>query len=81
MTENGTIENTADLRKMLLDTIADVRDGKVDPKMARTIATLSTTVLQSAKLDLDYLRFSVAQDTLVAAKALPLIDAPAVKKP
>jgi hypothetical protein len=61
--ENG-IKSTADLRKMLLDTIADVRSGTIDAKNARTIAAISTTILQSAKLDLDFLRFHAANQEL-----------------
>lgn len=56
------IKTTADLRKMLIETIADVRDGTIDAKQARTIAAISTTILQSAKLDLDMLRFNVANE-------------------
>lgn len=64
----SAIKNTADLRKMLLDTIADVRSGACDPKLARTVAALSTTISHSAKLDLDVLRFHVAhKDTEVAS--------------
>lgn len=64
MPEEGTIKNTADLRKMLLETITEVRKGTLDPKQARTIAALSTTILHSAKLDLDFLRFHAAHETL-----------------
>lgn len=58
------IRNTADLRKMLIETISEVRSGQIDPKQARTIAALSTTILQSAKLDLDFLRFHAANEGL-----------------
>lgn len=60
MSSETAIKNTADLRKMLIDTIADVKAGTLDAKQARTIAALSTTILSSAKLDLDFLRFSAA---------------------
>lgn len=58
------IKNTSDLRKMLIETIEQVRGGTIDHKQARTIATLSTTILQSAKLDLDVLRFHAANAEL-----------------
>lgn len=68
MSEKKGIENTSDLRAMLLDTITAVRAGTLEPAQARTIAALSTTILQSAKLDLDYLRFTAAQDKAIEAK-------------
>lgn len=78
--QNGStnIKNTADLRAMLIDTIDQVRNGSLDAKQARTIAALSTTVLASAKLDLDFLRFRVANESLdVSAKnVLQLIAEP-----
>ncbi len=59
-----SIKTTADLREMLIDTIADVRSGKLDHKAARTVAALSTTILHSAKLDLDVLRFNAKTEKL-----------------
>jgi len=69
------LANTGDLRKMLIETIQQVRDGVIEPSQARTIAALSTTILQSAKLDLDFLRFHAANDTLSKAgqDVLPLL--------
>lgn len=71
------IKNTSDLRKLLLETIEDVKNGKMDPKQARTIAALSGTILQSAKLDLDFLRFSASNKELddTGTKVLNLISA------
>lgn len=68
MPESSPIKNTADLRKMLIETIESVRSGTLEPTQARTIAALSTTVLQSAKLDLDYLRFHVANQDAIESK-------------
>lgn len=64
MSQSKEIKTTGELRAMLIETIQQVRDGTLKPTEARTIATLSTTVLQSAKLDLDYLRFHAAHDSL-----------------
>jgi hypothetical protein len=58
------IKTTGELREMLIDTIQQVREGSLEPTSARTIAALSTTVLASAKLDLDYLRFHAAHESL-----------------
>lgn len=66
--EKKPIKNTADLRSMLIETIESVRAGALEPTQARTIAALSTTVLQSAKLDLDYLRFHVANQEAIESK-------------
>jgi len=62
--KTAAIKSTADLRRMLIDTIGEVRKGKIDVSQARTIATLSTTVLHSAKLDLEYLRFRASTKQL-----------------
>jgi hypothetical protein len=62
------IKNTAQLRKMLLKTIEDVRNGAIDPKQARTIAAISTTILNSAKLDLDFLRFRAMHEKVEGAQ-------------
>lgn len=67
MANESTIKNTADLRKMLIETIADVRAGTLDAKQARTIAALSTTILHSAKLDLDVLKFNHANEGAMEA--------------
>lgn len=59
------IKSTADLRRMLIDTIGQVRAGKIDTAQARAVSSLSTTVLQSAKLDLEFLKFHAANEGLV----------------
>lgn len=62
--DSGVIKNTSDLRRLLIETIADVKAEKIDAKQARTVAALATTILHSAKLDLDVLRFHVANGSL-----------------
>lgn len=68
MARKSKIKTTAELREMLIDTIESVRDGSLEPAQARTIAALSGTVLQSAKLDLDYMRFHVANQDMIESK-------------
>lgn len=70
------VRNTSDLRKLLLETIGEVKAGVMDAKTARTVAALSTTILQSAKLDLDFLRFHSREDGVNNAgqKVLALIN-------
>lgn len=64
MSKPEQIKSTADLRRMLIETIEGVKSGTLDHKQARTIAAISTTILQSAKLDLDFLRFNSANKDL-----------------
>lgn len=75
MPSKNTIKNTADLRNMLIATIEQVRDGTLDPNKARTIATLSTTVLTSAKIDLEYLRFQAKSEIPLNKMSLNLLGA------
>lgn len=53
-------KNTAELRSLLLETIQDVRVGKVDFKKAGAISSLAGKILYSAKLDIDFAKL-VAQ--------------------
>lgn len=63
------VKNTSDLRNLLLQTIKELKDGTIGPRQARAIGHLSATIINSAKLDLDYLKFSIRDD---AIKAKPL---------
>lgn len=56
------IKNTSELREMLLQEIENVRNGTSDPKKAHAISTLASKVLQSAKLDLDVVKFNLANE-------------------
>jgi hypothetical protein len=71
-----SITNTEELRKMLLDTIEDVRTNKMEPKHAQAIAHLSGKILQSAKLDLDVIKHnSTTKENLKAGeKVLQLVS-------
>ena len=73
--KNVKVETTTDLRRMLIETIDGVRSGKVDPKQAHAISGLSGRVLQSAKLDLEFLRFQREEGKLgtTESKALRLV--------
>lgn len=54
------IQNTSDLRRLLIETIGEVRKGKMEPRQADSISRLSGTILKSAMIDLDYLKFEAA---------------------
>jgi len=47
------IKTTGDLRKVLLESIIEVRQGNMDSLAAASIATLARQVITSAKLDFD----------------------------
>lgn len=70
------IQNTADLRKMLLESIEAVKEGTMDPRQAHAIGNLSSKVIQSAKLDLDVLKYNMLENTSVKAgeKVLQLVN-------
>lgn len=45
-----------DLRAMLFDTIADLRAGKTDAAIAKTVAELSQSIINTAKAEADFAR-------------------------
>lgn len=48
--------NFKELRSILFDTLRDVKDGKMDVKKAKSISELSQTLINSAKVEVDYLK-------------------------
>lgn len=70
----AAIKNTSDLRQMLIDTISDVRSGAIDAKDARAITALSGTILHSVRLDLDFLRFKAANESLANEAPEPTLN-------
>lgn len=71
------IKNTSELRQMLLETIEQVKAGSLDPKQAHAISNLSSKVIQSAKLDLEVLKYNALSDGANKAgdKVLQLVNA------
>lgn len=57
--------STSDLRKLLFDTIADVRAGRIDHNKANAVSKLSGEILKSAKLDLDAVAMAKRLSTCV----------------
>lgn len=75
------ITNTADLRKMLIETIEGVKAGTIDGKQANAISQLSGKILMSARLDLDAIRLNANQDGAVdGARVLQLVSPTAEPK-
>lgn len=64
---NGNVKNTADLRKLLIETIEDVRSGAIEPRQAQAISSLSGKILMSARLDLDAIRLNMQSDGQITA--------------
>lgn len=50
---NQAIKNTQELREMLLQTIQEVKAGKVEVSVANSVANLSGKVLQTARYERD----------------------------
>jgi hypothetical protein len=50
---NNTIE---DLRSVLFDTLRGLKDGNVDLDRAKAVAELSQTIINTGKLEVDYMR-------------------------
>lgn len=46
----------SDLRKHLFDAIQGVRDGTMDTEKAKTVAELSKVVVESAKVEVDFMK-------------------------
>lgn len=66
------IETTGDLRSVLLETIQGVRAGDIEPRQGATIAALSRSVLQSAKLDFEVQRFYKSLEAGESAEPLSI---------
>jgi hypothetical protein len=49
-------KNISDLRTALFEVIAGVRDGTIDIEKAKAVNELSKTIVETAKVEVDYLR-------------------------
>lgn len=48
--------NIEELRSILFDTIREVKNGTIDLDKAKAIENLSQTIINSAKVEVDYIR-------------------------
>lgn len=48
--------NIEELRSILFDTIREVKRGEIDLDKAKAIENLSQTIINSAKVEVDYMR-------------------------
>lgn len=65
-----------DLREALFDTLQKVKDGSIDLDKARTVNEIGKTLIESAKVEVDYLRVtgggeSAFIDAAIGADNLP----------
>jgi hypothetical protein len=51
----------SDLRETLFDMIADVRSGKIEVEKAKMVNELSKTIVESAKVEVDFIRQTDAE--------------------
>jgi ABC-type bacteriocin/lantibiotic exporter with double-glycine peptidase domain len=71
------INNTTELREVLIEAIQGIRAGKLGAKEASAISSLSNQVLESAKLDL---RVAQLQDRIGSLADRPAMLLPAESK-
>ena len=55
-----TIKNTEDLRRVLLDTLSAVKAGRIDARKAGAISGLSSQIISTCRLDLDFMKLNRA---------------------
>jgi hypothetical protein len=52
----STKRKIADLREALFDVIEGVKDGKIDVDRARTITSIAQVIVNSAKVEVDFIQ-------------------------
>lgn len=57
-----SINNTNQLRGVLLESIESIKNGTLEPKKAVAISNLSNRVIQTIKLDLEVIKFQEKQE-------------------
>lgn len=58
MTEEiKVVRSSKGLQDTLFDEIDRLRNGQTTPQSARTVASLATGIIQTARLEMDYARF------------------------
>lgn len=59
MTDNAVkiVRTSKGLQDTLFDEIDSLRDGSTTPQSARTVASLASGIIQTARLEMDHARF------------------------
>lgn len=60
MSKNRTI---VDLRETMFDTLADLRAGKITVEQAKAVSDISQTIINTAKVEVDYIRANKGGET------------------
>ena len=70
------INNTQELRDLLLNTIEDVKKGKIETKVASSIVGLSGQVIKTCMVDIAYARIK----SMIPGKEIDPISLSSTKK-
>lgn len=69
-------KNLEDLRERLFDAIDGVKSGSLTVDKARAINDLGQAIINSAKVEVDYLRVSAEKKSRFLGPAVPVLPAP-----
>lgn len=73
-TNTPNARSISDLREALFDVIAGVRDGSIDIDRARTVNELGKTIVDSAKVEVEFIKATDSNESAFIAppeKELP----------
>jgi len=77
MSQNAPVERTTKgLQSMLFNTIDKVEDGSTTPQHGRTLCSLATALIATARLEMDHARF--VSDARARNQTAGLVTLPAV---
>lgn len=55
--------NISDLREAMFDTLAELRAGKITVEQAKAVSDIGQTIINSAKVEVDYIRANNGGET------------------
>lgn len=69
------MKNINDLRTAMFDTIEQLKKGKIDIETAKAVASVGQVVIESAKLEVEYIRaIGVGSSEFLTAEGVPQIE-------
>ncbi len=76
-------KNIDDLRTFLFETLEGLKDGSINPAVANAINTVSKTVIDTAKTEIEFLRVSgsISSAFLEPPKKVPQLQEAAASSP
>ena len=76
-TQNNTIPTITTMQQHLMDTLADLRIGKIKPEQAKAIAHVSGVLVESAKVQVQYLQVTKQSSAVFfQGDGVPALSAP-----